>query len=334
MTKLLRNPEVQRTLLLQLAMSAVLGTVAFLWDWQFGLFTIGVCVLFVAIYLIATDRRYRRIAELTDEISRILHGVEQISLDRYSEGELGILQSVIYKMTVRLREQQQTLQRDKIYLADSIADISHQIRTPLTAINLLVSLISEPGIAEEKRKMLLHELTELLSRIEWLITALLKISKLDTGTVTFAKDRIALSELIDRAVAPILVPMDIRNQTLTLSGGGEVVCDPAWTVEAIGNIVKNCMEHTPENGTISVSASENALFSEIVITDTGTGIANEDLPHIFERFYKGKSSDEKSFGIGLALSRMIITAQNGTVKAENNPSNGAKFTVRFYKGTV
>ena len=131
-----------------------------------------------------------------------------------------------------------------------------------------------------------------------------------------------------------IIPMELRGQALLIHADGAFHGDFSWTCEAIGNIVKNCMEHTPEGGRIEIDAAENALYSEIIIKDNGMGISPEDLPHIFERFYKGKDSDGKSFGIGLALSRMIITGQGGTVKAENRKPVGAMFTIRFYKGTV
>lgn len=332
--RLLRNLEVKKTLLLYVIVAVTATSTAFILESRFGFLMLAVCVIFLLIYLFATYRRYRRIAELAADVNQILHGDRQVAIEKYSEGELGILQSEVYKMTVRLREQQQRLQDDKIYLADSLADISHQIRTPLTSINLLVSLISEPNITDERRQKLSNELYELLSKIEWLITALLKISKLDAGTAKFKTESVTLDELLRKAAAPLLVPMDLRNQTLNISAEGEFCGDVSWTCEAITNIVKNCMEHTPEEGIIAISASDNALYTEIIISDNGSGIPKEDISHIFERFYKGKNSDDKSFGIGLALARMIITVQNGIIKAENKAPRGAKFTVRFYKGTV
>ncbi len=329
-----RNKEFNRTFLLCCIVSAVASVTALMWEPVFGVFTLAVCVLFLLISYVSTCRRYKRIANLASDINRILHGDVSVPLEQYSEGELAILQSEVYKMTVRLREQKQNLQDDKIYLADSLADISHQIRTPLTSINLLVNFLSEPNISDDRRIQLTHELYGLLSRIDWLITALLKISKLDAGTVQFKKEQISLDELIRKSTSPILVPMELREQILKVEANGEFCGDISWTCEAITNIVKNCMEHTPDGGTVSITASENALYSEIVITDNGSGIAKEDLSHIFERFYKGANSDKNSFGIGLALARMIITVQNGTVKAENKVPNGAKFTIRFYKGTV
>ena len=284
--------------------------------------------------LISVNKRYKRLAKLADDIDRILHGENEVSFEEYSEGELGILQSEIYKMTVRLREQSNSLKKDKKYLADSLADISHQLRTPLTSINLLVSFLSEENISTERREGLIRELYELLSRVDRLITLLLKISKLDAGTVEFKREDMSLEKLTEKAVSPLLVPLEIRRQRLKITATGNFSGDITWTCEALSNIVKNCMEHTPEGGEIRITASENALYSEIIIEDNGEGISKKDLPHIFERFYKGENSGDKSFGIGLNLARMIITSQNGTVKAENGDEKGAVFTIRFYKGTV
>lgn len=334
MMNLMRNPEVFKTVLIYTLISAFAIILSFILDIRFGILMCCVCILFFVIYIIGTYTRYRRISQLAFQIDKILHGEESISIGNYSEGELGVLQSEIYKMTVRLREQRQNLQNDKVYLADSLADIAHQLRTPLTSINLLLSFISDPNITDERRQNISREMYGVLSRIDWLITALLKISKLDAGTVKFNTQTIPLKELIDKSVLPLLVSMDIKNQTLKISADGDFNGDTAWTQEAITNIVKNCTEHTDEGGTVQITASENPLYSEIIISDNGSGIDKEDLAHIFERFYKGKNSDSKSFGIGLNLARMIITAQNGTVKAENNASRGAKFTVRFYKGVV
>lgn len=350
----LRNPEVKRVVLLYVVFSVAATLAAFLLPgvvrpgeggfgakmpfmekWGFGLFTLALCLVFFLVYFVATYRRYRRIVALSAEIDHLLHEDDQsINLAKYAEGELGILQSEIYKMTVRLREQGRRLSDEKVYLADSIADIAHQIRTPLTSINLVVQFLSEPNLAEERKRELIRELYGRLSGIDWLITALLKISKLDADTVRFQQEETNLSELIQASVQPLLVPMELRQQVLEVQAEGTCICDIAWTCEALTNIVKNCMEHTQNGGKIEVRATENALYSEIIISDNGGGIDKEDLPHVFERFYKGKNASETSFGIGLALARMIVAGQNGTVKVKNQTSGGAEFTVRFYKGTI
>ncbi len=334
MIKLLKNKEVRKTLILQIIVALASIIISNLIDERAGIIALIFSALLILIYYISTYKRYKRIASLASDINKVLHGDNSISLENYSEGELAILHSEIYKMTVRLREQQNNLINDKKYLADSIADISHQIRTPLTSINLLVQLLSAPNLTDERRQELTHELYGLLSRIDWLITTLLKISKLDAGTVQFKAEKVSLETLINKSCSTLLVPIELRGQELVIRADGDFVGDLAWTCEAIGNIVKNCMEHTPEGGQIEIEAVENALYTEIVIKDNGTGISKEDMPHIFERFYKGKDSDDKSFGIGLALARMIITKQNGTIKAENRKTAGAKFSIRFYKSTI
>ncbi|MBR2046178.1 MAG: HAMP domain-containing histidine kinase [Agathobacter sp.] len=327
----LRNKQVRMELMISIAITISATLLAFLWEIRFGVLVFILCVLLNAVHFYYTYKRYKSIQQLAADIDKILHGNVPIVLDQYEEGELAILESEVQKMTIRLREQQQQLLEDKKYLADSIADISHQIRTPLTSINLLLSFLAEPNLSEEKQQKTVREIYELLSRIEWLITTLLKISKLDAGTIQLKSEEYKMQYLIEKSVAPLLIPMELRGQELRVQAEGKFCGDLDWTCEAIGNIVKNCMEHTPEGGSVSIITTENPIFQEIVISDTGCGIASEDLPHIFERFYKGKNSSNKSFGIGLALARGIVSNQNGTIKVENQKAGGAKFTIRFYK---
>lgn len=327
----LRNKEVRNECVLLIIITVIAAVGTYLWNPACGALILVVCFILNGVHLVNTYRRYQKIRELSSDINCILHEDTHISFEKYEEGELAILESEVQKMVVRLREQQSQLLADKKYLADSIADISHQIRTPLTSINLLVSFLSEQDITEEKRQKTIRELYELLSRIDWLITTLLKISKLDAGTIQLKKETISMENLIQESIEPLLIPIELRGQELQIEAQGQFVGDMNWTSEAIGNIVKNCMEHTPEGGVLRVQANENTLYQELIIEDTGCGIAPEDLPHIFERFYKGKNSSDKSFGVGLALARGIINTQNGTVKVENKKEGGAKFTLRFYK---
>ena len=327
----LRNKEVRTELVCESLIILITTIGTYLWKRESTIWVLGMAILLSGVHWIYTCNRYSKIQQLSMDLNRILHEDVHISFEQYEEGELAILENEIQKMVLRLREQKEQLLKDKVYLADSIADISHQIRTPLTSINLLLSFLSEPEITEEKRQQTIRKLYELLTRIDWLITTLLKLSKLDAGTIQLKREETSMKTFIEQSVAPLLIPIELRGIQLEIETNGSFVGDVKWTSEAIGNIVKNCMEHTPESGYLKVTALENVLYREICIEDSGCGIAPEDLPYIFDRFYKGKNSSDKSFGIGLALARGIISAQNGMVKAENKEDGGAKFTIRFYK---
>ena len=254
----LRNPEVVKTLCLQIFISVSAIVAAFIWERRFGVFTLIFSVLLLLISTVSTYMRYKRIYELSADVDCNLHGNDrELSFDKYQEGELAVLQSEIHKMPMRLREQRWQLEDDKRYLANALADISHQVRTPLTSVNLLVGLLSEPNIPDERRRKLTHELLDLLLRIDWLITTLLKISKLDAGTVRFQQETISLNELIRKATDSLLIPIEIKEQNLYINANGNFTGDVSWTVEAISNIVKNCVEHTPNGGEIKITASEN-----------------------------------------------------------------------------
>lgn len=292
------------------------------------------CAIFILTKYLTARLRYRRLQQLSLDLDRLLHSGIPMPISDYAEGELAVLGSQIQKMTLRLTEAAEVLKNDKQYLADSMADISHQLRTPLTAMNLTVSMLSAPDLSEERRMELTRELRNLLRRTDWLVETLLKLSRLDAGTVAFAAEPVAVSKLIDRAVKPLTIPMELREQRLVVRCGLECFWgDLTWTAEALGNLLKNAVEHTPVGGTITVTARETALFTQIDVEDTGCGFAPTDIPHLFERFYKGKNASEHSYGIGLALARKIVGDQNGTIRAVNTP-DGAKFTIKFYKQII
>lgn len=334
--KFLRSREVKINMILMLVISVIASAAGFAMKASTGVLIMAVCIIFIAISITFTYKRYKRIENMAVDIDELLHGIKQISISEASEGELSILQDELAKLMVKMREQAEALTNDKIYLADSIADISHQLRTPLTSINLLVEFLSEPGLDEDKRYELINEMKQLLSRIDWLIGSLLKMSKLDAGTADLHMETVDVAGLVKRTAAIFDITLELKNQKLVtdINSGCSFEGDVKWTSEAIANIIKNCIEHTPEGGTINVTASQNPIFTEIIISDTGCGIAPEDLPHLFERFYKGKNSSEQSIGIGLALARSIISGQNGTIKAENGKRGGAVFTVHFYNVNV
>ncbi|MGN1443936.1 MAG: sensor histidine kinase, partial [Acutalibacteraceae bacterium] len=203
----------------------------------------GLCVY--AVFYVSAKRRYERMGKLTDDIDKILHGNREIRIEDNLEGELSVLQNELSKMLTILNEQNDKLKNEKKFLSDSIADISHQLRTPLTSINLILSLLHEPDIIEEKRLELLHKLSQLIARTDYLIHVLLKISKIDAGTVIFEKNPTSVRQLIHKAVEPLEVALELKGQKLITEIKDEQFCgDLNWTTEAVSNIIKNCHEHT------------------------------------------------------------------------------------------
>ena len=322
------------TRLLFAVLTAAVTGLGFYLGGMSGLLLLPLCLGFCARADWNAARTDRELAQLSQTLNRILLGEKHLEVEEYQEGELGILRSEIHKMTVRLREQQQTLQEDKVYLANSLADLSHQLRTPLTSMNLVVELLSREDLTPQRRAKLCRELAQLLGQMDWLVTTLLKLSKLEAGAIPFRTDTIPLEELVAQAAAPFLIPMELREQAFSVDCPGTFTGDVHWTAEAVGNLIKNAMEHTPAGGEITIRGRENVLFSELVVEDTGPGIDPQDLPHLFERFYRGSSRNTHGFGIGLSLTQRIVTGQGGTIQARNRTPQGAQFILRFYKGAV
>ena len=279
-----------------------------------------------------TKARYKCIARISDQIDLVLHNADHLYINESDEGELSILQSEVTKMTLRIREQNEALKKEKVHLVDSLADIAHQLRTPLTSANLILSLLKN-NPEEKERKALLQETQDLFIQMEWLIRSLLKLSRLDAGIVIFQTEQLDINDLINAAIRPFLIAMELHSIQVQIDvpNGIKIVGDAGWLSEAIQNILKNCMESTGDGGKIEIACEDTVLFTEITLHDSGTGFAKEDLPHLFDRFYRGKDSNATGYGIGLALCKTIITRQGGTVSAKNHPQGGAVFSIRFPK---
>ncbi|MBP0988126.1 MAG: HAMP domain-containing histidine kinase [Oscillospiraceae bacterium] len=294
----------------------------------------GLTAVFLRKYFDALRRR--QISKLCDEISSILHGAEQVTFDSYSEGELSILASEIGKMTARLREQNAALRQERSFMQESLEDISHQLRTPLTSVILLVDLMRKPNLTKAQQYENLQELQSMLSRMQWMIETLLGLSRLDAGSVTFQKTEFSCRTLIADALEPISIALELKDIAVNLDIGDEdkITGDLPYCTEAFCNLLKNCMEHTPEGGTITISSETNAIYTGILITDSGSGISETDLPHVFERFYRGTPFSKTGYGIGLSFARRIITSQGGSIQVRNIEPHGAQFDIRFYHSVV
>jgi hypothetical protein len=291
-----------------------------------GIIMTAICVALCAGFWFYHHNRNKKITRLSEQIHMILHGYDSYDLHVFKEGKFYILQNEIQKMTMRIREQRDALIKDKQYLADSLADIAHQLRTPLTSANIALSLL--PDSDETQRAEYVREAEMLLMRMDWLITALLKISRLDAGVVEFANEPINVNTLVKSALAPLAIPLELRGIDVSVNIENTVINgDFGWLSEAVENILKNCMESVSGSGNISINCNNTAIYTELVIQDSGNGFDESDLPHLFDRFYRGTGST--GYGIGLALAKMIIARHDGSITAKNFKDSGAMFVIRF-----
>lgn len=327
-----RNKEIRRFGFCFAGITILAAIGGFVLQWKAGLLVLCAAAAYGAAFLLFTRARYRSIAKISEQIDLVLHDADVLYISEVDEGELSILQTEITKMTLRIREQNDALKQEKKLLADSLADIAHQLRTPLTSATLIQSLLKD-NPAEGERRALLREMKELFLQMDWLITSLLKLSRLDAGIVIFQRRQIEVSSLVEAAVKPLLIPMELHDVTLRTEGaeGIKIWGDSEWLPEAIRNIVKNCMESVGDGGTIRIICEDTLLYAQITIRDNGPGFAKEDLPHLFDRFYRGKGGKASGYGIGLALCRTVIARQGGTITARNHPKGGAMFLIRFPK---
>lgn len=330
---MLRNREILWLFVTMCSISLVAIVISAMMSLPVAVLTCITSALLITCSLVFTRWRYTEIENLSSYLRQISNGNYTLDVRDNQEGELSILKNDIYKVTLMLSEHSALLQHDKVQLTNAISDISHQLKTPLTSMTVMADLLSEPELPPEKRTEFTRNIRIQLERIGWLVSSLLKFSKIDAGTVQFKKDPISVRTLFQKSLEPVLIPMDIKEQTVSIKGDDAVsfLGDLNWTAEAVINILKNCVEHTPEGGEISISFAENALYTEVIIADNGKGIPKEELPYVFQRFYKGKNASEDSVGIGLALSHSIITSQNGDINIKSEKGIGTQFHIKIYK---
>lgn len=300
---------------------------------------VAVCGLAcLVLFLAFSFWRHKEIRRLASQIDEVLHNGRSLDFTSYREGDVAVLANELGKMVARLSRLSDSLSKERNALADALADISHQTRTPLTAISLRLPAI-EAAEDPRERKRLVRELESMIERMSWLQTTLLKIAKVDAGAIHVERRKVLVDEIVQRAIKPLEPSFDLRDITLLVELDEDVAFqgDLLWSAEAIRNIAKNCMEHTPAGGAVRIKASENALATTIIITDTGAGFAEADLPHLFDRFYRGTNAnapEKEGFGIGLSLAQSLISVQGGTIRAGNSAEGGARFQIAFPKITV
>ena len=295
-------------------------------------------IIFNILWMIITftylKKRDRKIKQITEYINEIKNRKYDLDINENSEDELSNLKNELYKITVMLREESEISKKDKENIKMSVEDISHQLKTPLTSITIMLdNLKDNQNMDENTKQKFIFEISKQVDWINWLVISMLKLSKLDANVVQFYEEKIDLKRFIDEIIKNLEIPIEIKNQQIVIEGNenASFIGDYKWQQEAVTNIIKNCIEHNKDNGNIFIKYEENTLFTKIIVRDEGEGISREDLKHIFERFYKGKNSSENSVGIGLALAKNIIEKNNGMISCKSELDKGTEFVIKYMK---
>lgn len=304
-------------------------------SYKYVILSVSVCIAFglafAVLFLGYLKIQKKQTMDIAKRIERINLGDYSLQIDENSEDELSLLDNQIYRTTVKFREQAENSRKDKENLQKSLSDISHQLKTPLTSIIVMVeNILDDDDMPLEIRREFLNDIKHNTNTISFLVQSLLKLSKLDAEAVKFRYEQVEVKSIVDECIKNTAVMAVILGVRLETDCNDIILnCDRKWLCEAITNIIKNCIEHS-HNGNIKITADQNKLYTKISIKDNGSGITKEDLPHIFERFYKGKNSSDDSVGIGLSLAKTIIEKQGGYISVSSELNKGSEFVIKFF----
>ena len=304
-------------------------------SYKYVILSVSVCIAFglafAVLFLGYLKIQKKQTMDIAKRIERINLGDYSLQIDRNSEDELSLLDNQIYRTAVKFREQAENSNKDKENLQKSLSDISHQLKTPLTSIIVMVdNILDDDDMPLEIRREFLNDIKHNTNTISFLVQSLLKLSKLDAEAVKFRYEQVEVKSIVDECIKNTAVMAEILGVRLETDCNDIILnCDKKWLCEAVTNIIKNCIEHS-QNGNIKITADQNKLYTKISIKDNGSGIAKEDLPHIFERFYKGKNSSDDSVGIGLSLAKTIIEKQGGYISVSSELNKGSEFVIKFF----
>ncbi|HAM07005.1 HAMP domain-containing sensor histidine kinase [uncultured Ruminococcus sp.] len=304
-------------------------------SYKYVILSVSVCIAFglafAVLFLGYLKIQKKQTMDIAKRIERINLGDYSLQIDENSEDELSLLDNQIYRTTVKFREQAENSRKDKENLQKSLSDISHQLKTPLTSIIVMVeNILDDDDMPLEIRREFLNDIKHNTNTISFLVQSLLKLSKLDAEAVKFRYEQVEVKSIVDECIKNTAVMAEILGVRLETDCNDIILnCDRKWLCEAITNIIKNCIEHS-HNGNIKITAEQNKLYTKISIKDNGSGITKEDLPHIFERFYKGKNSSDDSVGIGLSLAKTIIEKQGGYISVSSELNQGSEFVIKFF----
>ena len=293
---------------------------------------LGVIAIIVA--LIYTNKRDKSLRSINKYLDKVNNGNYELKIEDNGEDEISRLRNELYKTTILLRESAENSEKEKTNLSNSLADISHQLKTPLTSIRIMLDNIEEnPNMDEKTRNEFIEEISRQIDWISSLVISLLKLAKFDAGAIVMQDTQINVKKLIDNVINNLAIMIDIKNIKIEEKIDEDVIlrADYNWQLEALTNIIKNCIEHSKEDSKIKIEVENNSIFVKIKITDEGEGIAKEDLSHIFERFYKSKQVSENSIGIGLSLAKTIIEKENGYIKVDSELGKETTFEIKYLK---
>lgn len=304
-------------------------------SYKYVILSVSVCIAFglafAVLFLGYLKIQKKQTMDIAKRIERINLGDYSLQIDRNSEDELSLLDNQIYRTAVKFREQAENSNKDKENLQKSLSDISHKLKTPLTSIIVMVdNILDDDDMPLEIRREFLNDIKHNTNTISFLVQSLLKLSKLDAEAVKFRYEQVEVKSIVDECIKNTAVMAEILGVRLETDCNDIILnCDKKWLCEAVTNIIKNCIEHS-QNGNIKITADQNKLYTKISIKDNGSGITKEDLPHIFERFYKGKNSSDDSVGIGLSLAKTIIEKQGGYISVSSELNKGSEFVIKFF----
>lgn len=301
----------------------------------YKLVIIGLCLV-ALIYLFVTshlesDKEIDKIIRLLEKIN---HKNYELNIDELSEDKLSILREEIYKTTIMLKENADNSLKDKINIKNSLQDISHQLKTPLASINIMLDNISDdPNMKTEVREEFIRHIKREMASITFLVQAILKLSRFESNTITFYPKEVSVQKIIDVVISNVSNLSDLKNICIVVDNRckNKIKCDFKWQVEALTNILKNAIEYSYNDNKVILECNDNNLYTEFRIKDFGKGMSTEDIVNIFKRFYKGKNAGKDSIGIGLSLSKAIIEKDNGQIVVESKKEKGTTFIIKYFK---
>lgn len=299
----------------------------------YNILFIGLALSLILLYLKHEKDQNKEIKKIARCIEEINKKNYSINIDENSEDELSILKNELYKITIMLKEDAENSKKDKLKLKDSLSDISHQLKTPLTSINIMLdNILDNPEMDDKTKEKFIQNIKREITNISSLVGEILKLSKFDASVIKFEEQQVFINDLVKSAISNIEMMAELKNINIEVNNRDNIklVCDAKWQIEAITNILKNCIEHSNDDSTITIDIDSNKIYKQITIKDNGEGIDEKDLPHIFERFYKGKNASKDSVGIGLALAKTIIEKDNGSIKVDSKKGKQTIFTIKYY----